>query len=115
MSNLKHLSLEQLESAKQDCKNYIECYRGKVRASHSGISDQQEKLNWIDKYILEKEKEEKEKTLPPPPVHTAAYQTAWDKAKAALEGDFIFTIKQKKAMGDVLDILRLIHENGDEL
>lgn len=47
MSNLKHLTVNQLLAEKSACENYINNLSGK-------LSGQKERLKWIDKYIFEK-------------------------------------------------------------
>ena len=47
MSDLKHKSLDELKYAKDSCEQYI-------RKLKSQLSGQQQRLEWIEKYIYEK-------------------------------------------------------------
>ena len=51
MSDLKHLSVEQLQGCKTDCEHWIDAYKTK-------IAGQEERLKWINKYLFEKTPQE---------------------------------------------------------
>lgn len=51
MSNLKHMTVEQLRKEKDDCERYISSLK-------SRLSGQQHRLEWIEKYIFEKTPQE---------------------------------------------------------
>lgn len=51
MSNLKYLTVEQLQQEKRECEKYI----SKLGSS---IAGQRERLKWIESYIFEKTPQE---------------------------------------------------------
>ena len=51
MSNLKHLSVWELEKEKLDCEKYINNMKSK-------LNGQNVRLEWIDRYIFEKTPQE---------------------------------------------------------
>ena len=51
MSNLKHLSVPQLEEAYAECENYIKSLKSK-------LAGQEERQNWIAHYLHEKTPQE---------------------------------------------------------
>jgi hypothetical protein len=57
MSNLKHLSLQELRKSRHKCQQLIAWHQTRIEKSQQHVAGQGERLKWIEIYIQMKEEE----------------------------------------------------------